>query len=158
MRSLIGFIAFAEMHSRIALLLLLLLSQHQHYVCGGNTETDINLMPPTAPEHQHIAAFTNDNGNFFHSDGEMMENSDVETVPITVGNDGGNASIGNHAGKLYNWDDYMGSIDMYSENGDYDYGEWTFSIKQLSINMNMNDGQYQRHWTMYTANEYWIIS
>lgn len=139
MRLLIGFIAFPGMHAQLALVLLLL-SQHQHYVCGGgNTEADINLMPPTAQEHQHMAAFTNDNSNFFHTDGDMMENSDVEAVPITIGNGdggggggsgsfGGNASIGNHAGKLYNWDEYMSSLDMYSESGDYDYGKWTFSI------------------------------
>lgn len=142
MRSLIGFIAFSGMHSRLALLLLLFSSQHHQYACGGNTEADINLMPPTAPEHQHTAAFTNDNSNFFHSDGDMMmmENSDVESVPITIGNGGGgsiggNASIGNHAGKLYNYDDYMGSIDMYSESGDYDYnGKWTIHHYETDIN------------------------
>lgn len=125
MRSLIGFIAFSGMHSPIVLLLLLFSQQH-HYVCGGNTEADINLMPSTAREHQHMAAYTNDNGNLFHSDGELMDTSDVETVPISIGNGGsygGNASIGSHAGKLYNWDDYAGSIDMYAESGDYDYGK-----------------------------------
>lgn len=129
MRLLIDFIAFFAINSQITLLLLLFSHHHQHVY--GNTEVDINLKPSSAAavqEHQNIAALTNENSNFFHSNGDMLEISDVESVPITIG--GGNVSIGNgnHAGKLYNWDDsrddYMGSIDMYSETGDYDYGKY----------------------------------
>lgn len=132
MRLLIGFIGFFAKNPQLTLLLLLF-SHHSHYVNGGNTEVDINLMPATQQE-QNVAAYTNENSNFFHTNGDIMENSDVESVPITIGggnggsdsaNFGGNVSMsnGNHAGKMYNWDDYMGSIDMYSESGDYDYGK-----------------------------------
>lgn len=140
MRPLIDLIAFFALHS--PLVLLLLLFSHHHSYVNGNTEVDINLMPAATHDQQNIAALTNENSHFFHGDGDLLENSDVESVPITVdgGGYGGNVSNGNQAGKLYNWDDYMGSIDMYSESGDnYDYGKYTSIKKSLFQSLPKNN-------------------
>lgn len=58
---------------------------------------------------------------------------DVEIIPNTyrnnlddfemVPNINGNVSIDGRSGKLYQYDDFMGSIDMYPDVNTYDYGE-----------------------------------
>lgn len=151
MRLLIGFIAFFAKNSQLTLPLIVLLLHHHAHVAlvSGNTEVDVNLMPAAAASvntlhERNIAALTSDGSDFFntnHYSPDTMESSDVESVSITNDGDiGRNVSIGNgnHAGKLYNWDDYMGSIDMYSESGDYDYGkcqhELFRNVKKNSLN------------------------
>lgn len=108
MRFLIGFIAFFAINSQFTLLF--------------NQHTLANAASSEHSQEHSIDTFPSD--GYFNTDRyvrDAVENSDVESVPIDVS---GNVSIGNgnHAGKLYNWDDYMGSIDMYAESGDYDYG------------------------------------
>lgn len=124
MRLIIGTIAVIAINSQLALLF------HQHVLVNGSAEVDVNLMPAAAsadhsPE-QHMAALTSDGNDFFDTDQflpDVAGSSDVESVPI---GSGGNVSMGisNRAGKLYNWDEYSGSIDMYETN-DYDYGKYT---------------------------------
>lgn len=125
MRLLIGFIAFFAINSQLTLRLLV----------HGNTEMDINLMPAT--QDQHIAAYTDDDSNFFNTD--VVENSDVESVPpITSGDGGGfggNVSIGNgnRAGKYIDDGEYIYSAPIdsgyggypSSSNDGYDYGKYT---------------------------------
>lgn len=99
---------------------------------SGTPEVDGSLMPAASGAKflQEHAALTGEGSEFFHTNhysSDAMENDDAESVSVTNdGHFGGNASIGNgnHAGKLYNWEDYMGSIDMYSESSDYDYGKY----------------------------------
>lgn len=91
-------------------------------------ETDINLMNTDSKlSHEHQASLISD-GSFTHNNHYMQSfgDSDVESVPIY----NSNVSIGNRSGKLYNYDDYLASIDMYpgyDQNG-YDYGEQKFDI------------------------------
>lgn len=125
---LIGFIAFFAINAQLT---------------SGSTEVDVNLMHSAAAvasaktlQNQNIAALTSDGGNFFDTD--VVGSSDVENLPITFngGGGGGESSFGgnvsfkhgSHAEKLYNWDDsrddFMGSIDMYPDSNDYDYGKY----------------------------------
>lgn len=88
-------------------------------------ETDINLLETNSKmAHEHQASLTSD-GSFMDTDHYLHE-SDVESVPVY---NNGNTSMGNRSGKLYNYDDYLGSIDMYpsypgyDQGGGYDYGK-----------------------------------
>lgn len=119
MRLLIGFIAFFAINHHVLLV-------------HGNTEVDVNLMPATQ-DQQHIAALTNNDGNFFNTDG-MVENFDVESVPIS---NGGNVSIGNghHAAKFEYGDDGDGysapiesSYPQYGNTNNYDEGKYIKNI------------------------------
>lgn len=125
MRSIIGCNAFFGINSRLTLLLFLLLLNHSHMVLVSGSSEVVPAAENVHPLYQH-AALTSDDSEFFNTNHYLSDTSDVESVPITAGGGiGGNVTIGNgnHAGKYSNWDDYMGSIDMYSETGDYDYGK-----------------------------------
>lgn len=106
MRLLISFIAFFAIFSRQPMFGRLV-----------NAESDINIIETNGKHpHEHHASLTSD-GNFFDTD-HYFGQSDVEAVPAI----NGNMSIGSHSGKLYNYDDYMGGLDMYPDSG-YDYGK-----------------------------------
>lgn len=102
MRLLISFIAFFAITSHLVI-----------------ADLDIDTLE-TNGKHadEHDASLTYD-GNFFATNQYFAE-SDVESVPAI----NGNVSIGNRSGKLYNYDDYLGSIDMYPDYGNYDYGKF----------------------------------
>lgn len=113
-RFLITFIAGCAIFSQQALIFNSLLVV--------NAEVDVNVMTANGKSpHSYDASLTSD-GQFFDTDQHYLPESDmVENVPAFSSN--GNASIGSQTGKLYNYDDYMGSIDMY-DYGNYDYGKY----------------------------------
>lgn len=96
-----------------------------------NAEMDVNLMESNGKSaHEHDASLTSDSSFFDNEQYLHNMNDDVETVPTNV-------SIGStYSGKLYNYDDYFGSIDMNPETNTYDYGKWNtrfhFSFESLS--------------------------
>lgn len=83
-----------------------------------NAEMDVNLMESNGKSaHEHDASLTSDSSFFDNEQYLHNMNDDVETVPTNV-------SIGStYSGKLYNYDDYFGSIDMNPETNTYDYGK-----------------------------------
>lgn len=95
-----------------------------------NAELDVNIMGSDAKIHEHDASYTSDSSFFDNQPYLHNINDDVESVPIN-----GNTSISNLSGRLYNYDDYMGSIDMYPDpNNNYDYGERHFLCQLFNAN------------------------
>lgn len=86
----------------------------------------------------------NDESSFVNSYSSIKD--DVEIIPNTYRNNvndfeivpnlNGNVSIDGRSGKLYQYDDFMGSIDMYPDINSYDYGELKYNNK---ITKNFNN-------------------
>lgn len=94
-------------------------------------ETDINLMESNSKmTHEHRASLTDD-GHFLDNDQYLhdISGSDVESVPAY---NSGNTSMSNRSGKLYNYDDYLGSIDMYPGYPGYDQSGYDYGKKSLT--------------------------
>lgn len=98
----------------------------------ASAEEDVNIIPTTGQTHEPQASLTSD-AQFFTGN-QYSDDNDVESISF-----GGNMSIGSRSGRLYNYDDYMGQLDVFPDGSNYDYGECIFSTN-FSFPPNSNDG------------------